>query len=77
MDGNLLDVKFSALLLLSVLQNIFDFIMAESTASSSLVSVNVPRTFPFFKCTFLDKDTGIDRIGFDFTGERERIFVIF
>jgi len=40
--------------------------MAESTSSSSLVSVNSPTTFPFFKCTFLDKDTGINIISFDF-----------
>ncbi|CAF0946151.1 unnamed protein product [Rotaria sordida] len=35
--------------------------MAESS-SSSLVSVNSPSTFPFFKCTFLDKDTDLNEI---------------
>lgn len=35
------------------------FIMDESSSSSSLVSVNSPTTFPFFKWNFLDKDTGI------------------
>ncbi|CAF3767394.1 unnamed protein product [Rotaria sp. Silwood1] len=37
--------------------------MVESSASSSsLVSVNSPSTFPFFKCTFLDKDTDLNEI---------------
>lgn len=36
--------------------------MADSTTSSSLVSVNSPTTFPFFKCTFLEKDTGMTMI---------------
>ena len=43
--------------------------MAEFNSSSSLVSVNSPRTFPFFKCTFLDKDTGIYFMTFDFIRE--------
>lgn len=28
-------------------------------SSSSLVSVNPPTTVPYFKCNFLDKDTGM------------------
>ncbi|CAF5225030.1 unnamed protein product, partial [Rotaria magnacalcarata] len=34
--------------------------MTES--SSSLVSMNSPSTFPFFKCTFLDKDTDLNEV---------------
>jgi hypothetical protein len=32
--------------------------MAQSSSSSSLVSVNPPSTVPSIKCNFLDKDTG-------------------
>jgi hypothetical protein len=32
--------------------------MAQSSSSSSLVSVNPPSTVPYIKCNFLDKNTG-------------------
>lgn len=34
-------------------------VMADSVPSSSLVSVNSPTTYPFFRYTFLEKDTGM------------------